>query len=98
MTARVAVNPPLRESLLVPLSRDALSRAVGEAALDADSPQEWERETFTSRQGHELWRPLLLGALLLLLLESWMAASGGPSRSERSEPTSDPKLRRAPHA
>jgi hypothetical protein len=73
---RVAVNPSVRESLLAPLPRDALRDRVGGDVVVVDAPRTWRREIFTSRQGHELWRPLLAVALLLLLLESWMALSG----------------------
>jgi hypothetical protein len=73
---RIAVNPSVRESLLAPLSRDALRDRVGDGVVTVDAPRAWRRTIFTSRQGHELWRPLLAVALLLLLLESWMALSG----------------------
>jgi hypothetical protein len=81
---RVAVNVSNRESLLTPLSRFALRERLGDAAVLADSPGAWARGIFHRRQGREFWRPLLLVALLLLLVESWMAASGG--RADVSSP------------
>jgi hypothetical protein len=95
---RLPVNASIRESILTPLDPGALTRSVGDAVVMADSPRDWRRETFTSRQVHELWRILALGALLLLLLESWLASSGGRVTSPRSGPSSAADGRSAPHA
>lgn len=77
---RVALNPSVRESLLDPLPRGALRDRIGDDVTVVDDAGSWPREIFTSRQGHELWRPLLAAALLLLILESWMASAGrGPT-------------------
>ncbi len=95
--ARVALNASVRESLLDPLPQDALQERVGDGVISVATPRAWSRETFTSRQGHELWRPLLLAALLLLLLESWMASSGsGRTPERRPSPTSAADNRSAP--
>lgn len=72
----VAVNPPNGESLLPRATRDDLEEHIGEGLTRADDLASWQRSIFTDRQGPELWRPLLLTALLLLLLESWIAAPG----------------------
>jgi hypothetical protein len=74
-----AVNTPARESLI-----DALDEAEVEARLaDArvvEDPRDWGRVAFTRRRGWESWRALLGVALALLLLETWLAASGvGPA-------------------
>ena len=77
---RVAVNAPVRESLLVRVDQEALRARYGsELSLARDSTA-WTRAIFTSRQGLEVWRPLLLTALVLLLAESWFAAAG-PGRT-----------------
>lgn len=73
----VAVNPPLRESLLTPADADQLRRALGPGAqlVDGDSAA-WAARVFRTRLGAELWRPLLLAALLVLLVETGVAARG----------------------
>ena len=81
----VAVNPPVRESLLEPLAAERLASRIGPVQI-VDDPDRWANETFTRRQGYESWR-LLLGLVLgLLLLESWIAASGGSWARTRSSP------------
>ena len=88
LVERVAVNPPPSESLLGRISRDELEERVGEGLVRADDLASWQRAIFTDRQGPELWRPLLLAALLLLLVESWIAAAGaGRSRTADSRTT-----------
>jgi hypothetical protein len=69
-----AVNTPLRESLLAPLDADALEERLGAATVQED-PDRWARVTFTRRQGWESWRALLAAALVLLLVETAIAAS-----------------------
>ncbi len=96
---RVAVNPPPRESVLTPLPPDRLEARLGPDVRVASDPRSWSETVFTSRQGPELWRPLLLAALVLLLLEGWIAASGrsrpspAPGGSRRT-----PRENRAPAA
>lgn len=98
--ARVAVNVSPRESLLAPVTEAALREHLGEGAVFAESPGEWRRRTFTSRQGHELWRPLLLAALALLLVESWMAATktAGSASERNPKPAPVPDPSSASHA
>lgn len=82
---RVAVNAPLRESLLAPMDDNGL-RAVlasGDPVL-AGTAAEWRNRVFTRRSGREIWPWLVGGALILLLVESWVASSGGaPARTTR---------------
>lgn len=73
---RVAVNPPPRESLLAPVPPNELEGRLGGRIRTASDARSWSETVFTSRQGPELWRPLLLAALVLLLVEGWVAASG----------------------
>ena len=87
---RIAVNAPLRESLLARLEGPALEAALGPNVRVVRDETEWGQASFMSRQGPELWRPLLVAAFVLLLVESWIAA---PGRSEtgakrRSPPAS----------
>lgn len=77
---RVPVNPPALESLLAPLTADELQARLGGGAVVVEAPDRWRREIFRERRGPELWWPLLAAALLLLLAESWLAASGSAGR------------------
>lgn len=86
----LAVNPPVRESLLTPLTDDAAELLVGSDAEWVDDADRWSGATFTRRQGYESWRVLLALALLLLLLESWIAASGGRQPRTASVPAPSP--------
>ena len=76
----VALNPPREESRLARLDRDELGAAIGAEVVEVDRDDAWDRAIYRARQGPELWWPLLLVALALLLGESLMATSG---RSER---------------
>ena len=93
---RLPVNPPLRESLLAPISRRALSDLLASGApVVTEGTEAWVAGVFTRRRGREVW-PFLLGtALLLLLLESWVASSGGAARLR---PSSTTEIGRAPVA
>jgi hypothetical protein len=85
---RVAVNAPLAESRLEPLEEAELEARLesGAPTLAATSAQ-WANRVFTTRRGLEIWRPLLAAVLLLLVAESWVAASGG-SAGRRGSMTS----------
>jgi hypothetical protein len=57
-----------------------------------DDADDWSRRIFVSRQGPELWRGFLTAVVVLLLLESWVAAPGttGPAaRIPRAGPTQE---------
>lgn len=82
---RVAVNAPVAESLLDPLGEREVEAAVGAGALVVSDAAAWRRQIFRSRRGPEVWRPLLLVALVLLLVEGWIAASGGRARGASGE-------------
>jgi hypothetical protein len=78
---RVAVNAPMRESLLAPAAEDALAGHLSSAALtEAGSAAEWRSRVFSRRRGREVWILLLSAAVVLLLAESWVASSGGAVR------------------
>lgn len=80
----VAVNPPPHESRLERLDPDALGERVGGELTTVRDSAEWAGAVFASRQGPELWRPLLLAALIILVMESWLAASGRPDAASES--------------
>ncbi len=79
----VAVNAPVGESILDPMPPNRLSDVVPNVEI-VDDEQRWARAAFTQRQGFESWRVLLALALVLLLVESWIAAAGGSHA--RAEP------------
>jgi hypothetical protein len=82
---RVAVNAPLRESLLAPIDEASLQAQLASGTVtEATTGPEWQRRVYSRRQGREVW-PFLLGATLILLLaESWAASSGGVDRRSNS--------------
>ena len=79
----VAVNPPVRESLLEPAEGVVVVQAFGPEVRIFNDTTAWATAAFSSRQGDELWRPIVAVALLLLILESVVAASGA-SKASRS--------------
>ena len=90
----VAVNPPVRESLLEPADMAAVALALGVDLRVLSDSTAWAQAVFTSRRGEELWRPLLVVALLLLIAESLAAASGArrasPGTPARPRTRDDP--------
>ena len=79
----VAVNPPVRESLLDLAKGVVVVQAFGPEVRIFNDTTAWATAVFSSRQGDELWRPIVAIALLLLILESVVAASGA-SKASRS--------------
>ncbi len=79
-----AVNPPEWESLL---SREGEGdRLFVEGLVGSDltlvGPEDrWEAAIFRTRQGPELWWPLVLAAVVLLVVESGIAAAGRGRRA-----------------
>lgn len=89
-----AVNPPERESLLSRLDARDLRRALtGWNLTVADRPSTWGRAIYRRRLGHELWRPVLLILLLILVVEAWAAATGRTRRDADGPVGSDPRPR-----
>lgn len=84
----VPVVPPLRESLLGRIESEEMEERIGTRLRTADDAEAWSSAIFVTRQGPELWRPLLVVAVLLLVLEAWVAAAGGVARGRSgvSEP------------
>lgn len=79
-----AVNPVAAESELIPLDEDGLEAVTGDRATVVDRADRWDRAIFRSRRGPELWFPLLLGALALLLAEARVASAGHAARGGSS--------------
>jgi len=72
----IAVGAPVRESLLGRLDPGDIPEHVGSRARIVADPVDWPSEIFTSGRGWELWKLLLAAALLLMVLENWIAAPG----------------------
>lgn len=86
----VALNPPADESRLAVLDEDAYDAAIGPDLVEVDRLEAWPRAIYRARQGPEIWWPLLLGVIALLVIESLMATSGrrdGRASSAGSAPT-----------
>ena len=73
--ATIAVNAPAEESDLRRVEARALE-ARSDLNAQVVSSGRWSSEVFKSRQGPEIWRPLLFALIAVLLVESWIAASG----------------------
>jgi hypothetical protein len=58
-----------------------MESAIGAEVTVVERYADWRREAYRSRRGPELWWPLLLAALLLLIAESFVASSGRASGS-----------------
>lgn len=92
---RVALNAPTAESLLEPLDPDLLPSRLGGPVVTAGARGRWGAEIFTERQGREVGGILLVLALALLALESWIAASGGSGTPSPSTSDARPRARDA---
>ena len=78
------MNAPREESLLSPIETGALRNLLpGPSTLVTDSAR-WASAVFSAGQGPEIWRWLLLAAVLVLVVESLVAASGPSSDRSRS--------------
>ena len=90
----VALNSPITESRLEKLSPEDILAHIGERARPVSDRTEWSREVFGQRQGPELWWPLILMTILLLVIESLVASAGqvdtGVTRSTKA--SSNPAL------
>jgi hypothetical protein len=74
-----AVNPPAVESDLTRLDPDALEDALGPGAR-AVHADDWGGVIYRARRGRETWRWIAAAALLFLVAEMLVAASGGRAR------------------
>ena len=71
-----AVNPPAAESDSHTLESRAVRERIGGTIAFADDAASWRREIYRQRAGHEVWRIFVFAALLALIAEGWLAASG----------------------
>lgn len=83
VVSRMAVNPPIAESLLGRLDAEEAAGRLPGPVRTVPGPEAWTSRIFLQRRGGEPWRPLLLAALALLVAEGLLAA-GGP-RGKESE-------------
>ncbi len=82
----IAVNAPREESLLLPIEEGELRGLLpGPSTMVTDSAR-WARAVFSAGQGPEIWRWLLVAAVLVLVAESLVAASGPSSLKSGSAP------------
>jgi hypothetical protein len=77
-----AVNVDVGEADLTPLSIDDLRRRLGEGVHLLPEGEETAAAVTAARFGRELWRELLALALLLLLVEVWIARAPDAARRE----------------
>jgi len=89
--ALAAVNPPTSESLLAPAEIASVAAAFGRELRVLDDPESWADAVFTQRQGSELGRAALIAVLLLLLVESWIAATGAAVVARNDERDDAPR-------
>lgn len=85
VVARMAVNPPTDESLLRRLGSDEILRRIAPPVRVVPDPDDWASRVFLRRRGGEPWRPLLLAALVILLVEGILAAGGGRGRAAEKD-------------
>jgi len=73
----IATNPPALESDLARSDARTLRTALhGAEILTADSRDQWRSRIYLESVGREVWRPLILLAVLLLAAEALVAATG----------------------
>ena len=90
VVAAFAVNPPAAESDLSRLDGDGLDALLPGWTLHATtSGGAWRRVMYRERLGTELWRPLLLALLLILVAETIVAASGRARHAGTSSSPAD---------
>jgi hypothetical protein len=92
-----AVNPVATESDLTRLSaRDVRARLGDADVTTVDDADEWPGAVYRQRLGAESWRPFAVLALIVLLLESLLAASGRASRQRGTGAAPPPDMRPQP--
>ncbi|MEX2281329.1 MAG: VWA domain-containing protein [Gemmatimonadota bacterium] len=75
--AAFVINPAEVESSLEPLATRRVREVFSDWTIElADGEAEWTRDIYQHRLGREIWWPLILALLLLLVAESFVAAAG----------------------
>jgi hypothetical protein len=96
VAAAWAVNPPPAATEVARLDRRTLeARLPGWTLHVSTDPGAFLRAAFRERLGREIWRPLLFALLIVLLVETFVAAAGR-SRRAVANATADPST--APQA
>lgn len=85
----LAVNPPAAESRLQTMTDEELAAALPDADLRLAGPGEWTDAIYHQRLGREVTRPVLASLLLILVLESGLAARGAARRPRASSKPND---------
>lgn len=86
----IAANAPREESILLPIESDELRELLpGPATMVTDSAR-WDTSVFSTGQGPEIWRWLLVSLVLVLVAESLVAASG--TSGQKASPAAMPAL------
>ena len=85
--AYVALNTPIEESLLERIEVRELRGLVDAPLSMVEDSTRWTRAVFASGQGPEVWWQVLIMALVVLVLESLVAATG-PVRARGGPMTS----------
>jgi len=85
-----AVNLPPSESNTTPLEVETLERygcrlAKSEARLEAEREAMRQLRSAELEGRQKLWRPLILAAISVLILETWLASWLGRSRPNQAE-------------
>ena len=65
--------------MIEPIEASDLKESIGSSVIPIDRKEAWDLSVYRARQGPELWWPLLLGMLLLLIAEALIATSGTAS-------------------
>jgi hypothetical protein len=88
VVAAVTVNPAVADASLARLDRRALEARLPGWRLHVNTDAgAWRRAAFRERLGRELWRPILVLLLVLLAVETAVAAAGrSRSGTESSAP------------
>jgi hypothetical protein len=95
LLGRTAVNPRPAPEVEARLSPEEAASRLGPNAVGTSGRRAWARGVLEERRGREVWRPLLLAALLLLVAEGWLAAGGAAARRPvlRAEAAGEARVR-----
>ena len=75
MLTAVPVNPPAAETDLTPASPREVRRAIPGTTAIVDDAAAWSRSIFRAGRGPEPWRAIAAILLILLLIETVLAAA-----------------------
>ncbi|HSL70734.1 MAG TPA: hypothetical protein VK864_10870, partial [Longimicrobiales bacterium] len=90
--ASFVINPsPVESDLTVAEPRRIRNTFEGWRLEFADDAGEWLRDIYQHRLGRELWWPIVLALLLLLIAESIVAATGRATRAPAVGGTPEPR-------